>query len=196
MKKLVFCQILILVLSSSCISNGPFYVGTQYGASVPYGEMRHAGLDFDIGTGTPVITATEGKVSVIYVPCPDEWYCGGVFVELNHDGQFKTLYGHLQNVYVERGQVLKRGQLIGLSGSNNRGYPHLHFVTCKIKGLCYYSNSYDPDHFWMDGKPQCFDPNKDYTKYQLKEITLPIACGEYAKRLDNETQFLKETPVD
>jgi hypothetical protein len=196
MKKVIFCQILILVLLSSCVSNGTFPIGNQYGGFVSYGERRHAGLDFSIGIGTPIIAATEGKVSFIYIPCPDEWYCGGIFVVLNHNDQFQTLYGHLQKVYIELGQVLKRGQLIGLSGSSNHYYPHLHFVVCKMKGQCVYSDSYDPDGFWMDGKPQCFDPNKDYTKYQLKELTLPIACGEYAKGLKNETHFLKETPID
>jgi hypothetical protein len=189
----IFIPFLILntILLSSC-AYGPFYIGTHYGSPVSYGEGRHAGLDFNISEGTPIIAATEGKVGFIYTPCPNEWYCGGIFVEVHHnDYKITTLYAHLKTVYVVHDQIVKRGQLIGLSGANNRGYDHLHFVVCKVWGPCYYSFSHDPDKFWLDGKPQCYDPAKDYKDYSLKDMTLPIACGEYAKKLNNEIRHGK-----
>jgi len=196
MKKLFFCLILNVLLISSCATQyyatkssynvGPFVVGIPYGGIVLYGDNRHAGLDFNILQGTPIIASSDGKVVDVGDPCPGEWYCGGIFVSIYHGGIFSgifTRYGHLKNVYLNYGQVVKRGQLIGLSGANNIGSPHLHFTICNVGEACPYSNSYDPDKFWLDGKPQCFDPNKDYSSYSKKDLTIPIACGEYAKDL-------------
>ena len=84
--------------------------------------------------------------------------------------------------------------MIGLSGESNNygkiGYAHLHFGLCKIgRGSCEnYSNSYDPKMFWLGGQPECFDPKMDYSVYSQKDITLPIACGEYAKELIARTK--------
>jgi len=46
-----------------------------------------------------------------------------------------------------------------------------------------YSQTYDPEKFWLDGRPKCFDPSADYSKYSQKGLTIPIACGEYEKQL-------------
>jgi len=85
---------------------------------------------------------------------------------------------------VKKGQSLKRGQLIGLSGASNDGVHHLHFGICKVGGSSQqYSQTYDPEKFWLAGRPKCFDPSADYSKYSQEGITLPIACGAYAKQL-------------
>jgi len=183
LKKLFFGLILNLMLLSSCATYSPFPIGTQYGAFVRYGDGHHAGLDYSIREGTPIIASSDGEVTSIEIPCPREWYCGGIFVDLHHSDNFNSRYGHLKKIYVKSGQVLKRGQLIGLSGGGNNGYDHLHFVIFKDFSWPVYVNSFDPKEFWLGGKPQCFFPNKDYSSYSPKEITLPIACGGYAKEL-------------
>ena len=64
-------------------------------------------------------------------------------------------------VYVKKGQLLKRGQLIGFSGASNDGVHHLHFGICKVGGNSQnYSQTYDPEKFWLDGRPKCFDPER------------------------------------
>jgi len=184
MKKLFFCMILIVLLSASCTTHGPFYVGNPYGAPVSYGEGRHPGIDFDIRIGTPIIASSDGVVIYIGESGSKEPWSGGIFVGISHGEHFNTLYGHLTKVFIEKGQSIRRGQLIGLSGASNRGYPHLHFGVYKINGNPRnYSITYDPNKFWLGGKAQCFDPQKGYSNYSQKEIILPVACGEYAKEL-------------
>lgn len=168
----------------SCATHGPFYIGHPYGAPVPYGEGRHPGIDFDIKIGTPIVAASDGVITYIGEPDSKERYGGGIFVSITHGEHFITLYGHLAKIFVQKGQPIKRGQLIGLSGASNNGYAHLHFGVCKIGGNCKnYSETYDPTKFWLGGKPQCFDQNMDYSRYYQKDLTLPVACGEYAKEL-------------
>jgi murein DD-endopeptidase MepM/ murein hydrolase activator NlpD len=189
MKRFFRCLILSAFLASSCATHGPFYVGNPYGAPVSYGEGRHPGIDFDIRKGTPIIAASNGEVIYVGEPGRDKPHGGGIFVAVRHGDNFSSLYGHLEEVFVETGQLLKRGQLIGLSGASNNGYAHLHFGICKIVKNCRnYSQTYNPKRFWLDGEPQCFDPNMDYSNHFRKEITLPVACGEYANRLITNTK--------
>ena len=52
----------------------------------------------------------------------------GKYVILSHPDGFQTLYGHLNEFLVGRGQSVSQGQAIGRMG--NTGYstgPHLHF---------------------------------------------------------------------
>jgi murein DD-endopeptidase MepM/ murein hydrolase activator NlpD len=189
MKKLFFFLILNSLLAFSCATHGPFYVGFPYGARVTYGEGLHPGIDFDISVGTPIIAPSDGVV--IYIGGQDvkEPWAGGIGIIISHGEYFKTFYAHLTKIFVEKGQSIKRGQLIGLSGANNRGYAHLHFGICKIAGMCLnYSTTYDPNKFWLGGKAQCFDPNRDYSNYSQKDVTLPVACREYAKELVAQTK--------
>jgi len=80
--------------------------------------------------------------------------------------------------------MVKRGQLIGLSGASNNGFAHLHFGLIQMGGMGrYYSQTYNPKVFCLDGKMQCFDPDKDYTGYSQQDLTVPSACGEYKKAL-------------
>ncbi|MCJ7832758.1 MAG: M23 family metallopeptidase [Deltaproteobacteria bacterium] len=193
MKKLVWCLIGSILLVSSCATQGPvlvrkpygpFYVGNLYGGYISYGEGRHAGIDFDLSIGTPIIAASDGEVVYLAVALPDEKYSGGIGVALGHGDRIGSFYGHLTKVFIEKGQLVKRGQLIGLSGASNSGYRHLHFGIYKRGELAHlYSKSYDPDEFWTDGEPKCFNPATDYSKYSQEKITLPVACGEYANEL-------------
>ncbi len=196
MKKLLFCLVSNALLISSCATQyyatkssynvGPFVVGIPYGGYVPYGDNRHAGIDFNIPRGTPIIASLDGKVADIGEPCPGKSYCGGIFVSIYHGGFFNgffTRYGHLDKVFVKYGQKVKRGQLLGLSGANNSGYEHLHFAICAVNGPCPFLNSYNPDKFSLSGEAECFDPTKEYVNYSQEHLTIPIACGGYAKDL-------------
>jgi murein DD-endopeptidase MepM/ murein hydrolase activator NlpD len=193
MNKYIFYLVLVIFMSSSCGTHGPFYVGIPYGAPVSYGERRHPGIDFDISVGTPIISSSDGVVTLIGKPDTKDPVRGGISVGITHsEHSGMLLYSHLTKIFVVGGQWLKRGQLIGLSGANNNGYAHLHFGICKIGGNCMnYSETYDPNKFWLGGKAQCFDPNKDYSNYSQREITLPVACGDYAKKLTLESKGKK-----
>ncbi len=165
-------------------SASPFNICRNYGAPVVGGEGLHSGIDFKISEGTPIIAATEGEVSLVGNSYPEASYNGGIFVRVQNLKHFDLIYAHLSKVYVEKGQILKRGQLIGLSGVPTDGFSHLHFGICKVGGNSQkYSQTYDPDQFWVNGSPTCFDPGEDYSKYSREGITLPIACKAYAKKL-------------
>ena len=199
MKKVTCSLILgILLVASGTMSlgdegeYGPFFVFRFYGDLAPYGEGRHPGVDFDLPIGTPIIAASDGIVTLVYPGSCGKMYVGGCSVSIKHGEHFKSGYAHLSKVFVGGGQPVKRGQLIGLSGASGGTFEHLHFAIMRILGnSLLYSDSYDPANFFLGGKAQCFDPNKDYSSYSQKEITLPVACGEYAKILIKEADKLE-----
>ena len=108
-----------------------------------------------------------------------------ISVVVLHGEYFKTFYAHMTRIFVEKGEPIKSGQLIGLWGASNSGFAHLHFGICRIAGIycIQYSKTYDPEEFWLGGKARCLDPSKDYSNYSQKDMPLPIACGEYSKEL-------------
>lgn len=84
----------------------------------------HVALDIAVATGTPVKAADRG--TVIMAGWNPTGY--GFRVVIDHGIDYVTLYAHLSDIYVETGQVVGKGQVIGASGANgNVTGPHLHF---------------------------------------------------------------------
>lgn len=83
----------------------------------------HAGVDIANDIGTYVMSARAGQV--IWAG----WRGGyGYTVMLDHGGGYVSLYGHLSDYFVERGQYVRAGQRIASMGSTgNSTGPHLHF---------------------------------------------------------------------
>jgi murein DD-endopeptidase MepM/ murein hydrolase activator NlpD len=82
----------------------------------------HLGLDFRVPTGTPVAAMNDGTV-LLARPL----YFEGNFVVIDHGQGLLTLYLHLSEFKVKEGDVVKRGQIVGLSGGTGRATgPHLH----------------------------------------------------------------------
>ena len=49
-------------------------------------------------------------------------------IEIDHIGETKTLYAHASQLMVEKGNLVKRGQVIGLVGKSGQAeQAHLHF---------------------------------------------------------------------
>lgn len=88
----------------------------------------HTGTDLAAPTGTPVLAAFPGQVQTA-------GFMGGygLAILLHHqDGQLATRYAHLSKIYVQPGQWVSQGTIIGLVGSTgNSTGPHLHFETLK-----------------------------------------------------------------
>ncbi|MFM7447867.1 MAG: peptidoglycan DD-metalloendopeptidase family protein [Leptolyngbyaceae cyanobacterium] len=84
----------------------------------------HQGIDIGAPIGTPVIAAHTGKVELADIV---SGY--GLTVILRHtDNLHSTLYGHLSQIFVQPGQVVKQGTVIALVGNTgNSTGPHLHF---------------------------------------------------------------------
>lgn len=87
-----------------------------------WGRM-HSGVDWGTPSGTPVVAAADGTVSV--AKYHSSW---GNHVKLSHAGGLATNYAHFTRDVVSPGQVVKQGQVIGYSGNTgNSTGPHLHF---------------------------------------------------------------------
>jgi murein DD-endopeptidase MepM/ murein hydrolase activator NlpD len=88
----------------------------------------HNGYDYDISYA-PVYAAAPGKViwaSMEYPTMPHLGY--GNMLMIEHRGGYVTLYGHLSKFLVKKGQHVKRGQEVAISGNTGHSTgPHLHF---------------------------------------------------------------------
>ncbi len=110
---------------------GPGRITQHYGErSYLYKGKPHNGLDIGIPIGTPVYAAADGVVMAVDNNDRSRWskYQYGKYVLVRHTNDLATLYAHLSKQLVAPGQAVKRGELIGYSGST--GYatgPHLHF---------------------------------------------------------------------
>ena len=83
----------------------------------------HNGTDFATPTGTKVLTTGDGVVSRV-----GNHRFAGRYIDIKHGGEYKTRYLHLHRILVQKGESVKRGQVIALSGNTGRSTgPHLHF---------------------------------------------------------------------
>lgn len=86
-------------------------------------NLPHLGVDFPAPRGTPVVATASGTVGKV-----ETHKFFGKRVSINHHNGYSTVYAHLHNIKVRRGQRIKKGQVIGTVGSS--GYatgPHLHY---------------------------------------------------------------------
>jgi murein DD-endopeptidase MepM/ murein hydrolase activator NlpD len=84
----------------------------------------HNGIDIAGRIGTPIVAARSG--TVVHVESQIGNY--GRFVIVSHPGGFQTLYAHLDNFAVRRGQYVSTGEKIGELGNTGLSTgPHLHF---------------------------------------------------------------------
>lgn len=84
----------------------------------------HHGQDFNTPYGTEVYATGAGRV------IEAGWNSGGFgnCIVIDHGYGYQTTYGHLSNIKVSLGMNVKRGDMIGLSGSSGiSSGPHLHY---------------------------------------------------------------------
>ncbi|MBD2440696.1 peptidoglycan DD-metalloendopeptidase family protein [Nostoc sp. FACHB-110] len=88
----------------------------------------HAGTDLGAPMGTPILAAAKGQVETA------GWVGGyGLTVILNHSSTQQTLYGHMSEIFVQPGQIVEPGMMIGRVGSTgNSTGPHLHFEARRL----------------------------------------------------------------
>jgi murein DD-endopeptidase MepM/ murein hydrolase activator NlpD len=85
--------------------------------------MDHKGLDFTAPRGTPVYATGDGTVE-------EARFSGsyGNVVYINHNYGFETRYAHMSKFTVKKGDMVKRGQVIGYVGNTgNSVSSHLHY---------------------------------------------------------------------
>lgn len=86
-------------------------------------QGEHPGIDIAVPSGSYIRAAGGGEV---IEAARDPVY--GFFVLIDHGNLYWTRYGHASYLAVERGQEVRRGEVIALTGSSGRSTaPHLHF---------------------------------------------------------------------
>ncbi len=109
--------------------------GKTVDASRLYQSGTHDGVDFRASVGTPVRAALSGTVYEINHGAVQNCQYGK-WVLVKHTNGLTTLYAHLSNISVSKGQEVSTGEVIGFAG--NTGYatgPHLHFTVYASEAL-------------------------------------------------------------
>ncbi len=104
----------------------------------------HEGIDFSSPNGTPIVSAAGGVViAAEYHPQ------FGNMLEIDHGNDMITRYAHASRLYVNVGDIVKRGQHVADIGSTGRSTgSHLHFEV-HVKGVVQ-----DPHKFLSAGAAQ------------------------------------------
>ena len=103
-----------------------YYVSSNYGRRADPIRGRysyHRGIDLAGSYNEPILATADGKVK----------YAGwmgayGKVVVIEHDFGIVTKYGHLKRIHTKKGQMVTRGDKIGIQGNTGRSNgPHLHY---------------------------------------------------------------------
>lgn len=101
-------------------------ISSKYGRrSDPMNHKKafHSGIDFKGRTGDKVFATADG---VVKTSSSDKGL--GKFIVITHGNGYRTLYAHLSERRVKRGDKITRGQIIGLVGNTGRSTgSHLHY---------------------------------------------------------------------
>lgn len=111
-------------------------------------RRHHSGVDYSIAVGTPVYATGDGVVSKVET----KFNGYGKQIEINHGFGYQTKYAHLNGFKVVRGQKVKRGELIGYSGSTGKSTgAHLHYEVMvnskKVNPIYYMYRDLTPEEY-------------------------------------------------
>ncbi|MFC1649625.1 peptidoglycan DD-metalloendopeptidase family protein [Patescibacteria group bacterium] len=114
----------IIPSAGAVVASGNFVWPTSGGISQNF-AWYHKGVDI-ANKGAPDILAADAG-TVVVAGWPDG-YGYGNRVMIDHGNGYRTLYAHLSSVFVQPGQTVNRGSVIGRMGSTGRSTgTHLHF---------------------------------------------------------------------
>jgi biotin carboxyl carrier protein len=104
----------------------PGAVTSQFGNQRTYnGELKstHFGVDLRADTTTPIHATNTGKVLLAHL-----FFMAGNMVLLDHGHGIYSSYAHLSEIKVKPGDVVKKGDVLGIAGATGRVTgPHLHW---------------------------------------------------------------------
>lgn len=94
-------------------------------------QVFHTGIDIANSTGTPVTPFMQGEV----VYAGEIFWGYGKHIIIDHGDNIRSIYGHLDKIFVFEGQKVNIGDEIGQIGSTGWSTgPHLHLET-RVYGL-------------------------------------------------------------
>jgi predicted flap endonuclease-1-like 5' DNA nuclease len=179
-----------------------------------YGLPGHEGLDFTAPEGSRLCAVADGLVSDVRLDGnvdPNRKPYGNQ-VRIQHEGGYLSVYAHLSQVVVTRGQAVKAGQLVGLAGNTGNSFgAHLHLslkrAGATVRGETSYPHDLiDPTPHLMpfgDGRPEQPSPPAEATivvqvespelgtlnmrqaPYLESELVLRLAHGEVLEALED-----------
>lgn len=170
---------------------GSYPITQKYGET--YTDPKgHTGIDYACPIGTPVLASESGTVTSI-----GKLSTGyGNYVLIRHEDGKTTLYAHLSEIVVKAWQTVKKGEIIGYSGSTgNSTGPHLHFEMRDPKG-----SPIDPMpylHSEIDGQPGP-SPVKLKGPDQLGdevEVVAPLGAKGWNENFQGYTVFPQGTDL-
>jgi len=119
------------------VAGNKAYVSSVWGNDRDGGKRKHEGIDIVAAKRTPVIAIADGYISSV-----KEGGLGGKTVSLRPNGtQLSLYYAHLDEQLVHQGQVVYKGDTLGLVGNTGNAEhtaAHLHF------GIYTYNGAIDP----------------------------------------------------
>ena len=134
----------------------------------------HAGVDLAAAVGTPVLASADGTVSQLV---DYELGCGNGVVLAHLAFKRWTVYCHLTRALVASGQLVSRGQPIGLSGTsgNSANVPHVHLEVCTAACASHRDGDLRGTQDPIPLIAGCFDAARAYPTDRLA-LTWPLAC--------------------
>lgn len=126
----------------------------------PYGgSRRHSGVDLKTKPNDEIVAAFDGEVVA-----SGPYYGYGNCIRIKHAYGFETLYSHQSKNLVKKGEKVKAGQVIGLTGRTGRATTeHLHFE------ISFGGRRLDPAIIF------------DHSAHKLKAVTLQLTKGRGVK---------------
>lgn len=101
---------------------------------------EHHGVDYLVPEGTAVFATADGKVKSL----SEKNTTHGKALTIDHGNGYETSYSHLLDIRVRKGQSVKRGDIIALSGNSGLSFaPHLHYE------VIYNDTRVDPVHYFF-----------------------------------------------
>ena len=130
----------------------------------PYGgARRHSGVDLKTKPNDEIYAAFDGEVVA-----SGPYYGYGNCIRIKHAYGLETLYSHQSKNMVKKGDKVKAGQVIGLTGRTGRATTeHLHFE------VSFGGKRLDPAIIF------------DYSNHKLKAATLHLTKGKGVKSVKN-----------
>ena len=110
-------------------------------------RRMHNGMDFTSPRGTPIFASGNGKIKKAHRSSSF-----GKVVYIDHGYGYETIYAHMSKITAKKGQLVKRGDIIGYVGNTGRSMaPHLHYEVHKngrpVNPIYYYYGDLTPEEF-------------------------------------------------
>lgn len=131
----------------------------------PYGgKRRHSGVDLKTKPNDEIVAAFDGEVVA-----SGPYFGYGNCIRIKHAYGLETLYSHQSKNFVKKGDKVKAGQVIGLTGRTGRATTeHLHFE------MSFGGRRLDPAIVF------------DHSNHKLKAATLHLTKGSGVKSVKNQ----------